>query len=236
MCTTSTPAGSTSPAVLPAIRVTSAPRWAATRAIAYPCLPELRLPMKRTGSRGSRVPPAVTSTFTPARSQRQGVGAVEQQLGERGDLLGLGKPARAGVGAGEPARRRFEHHRTATTQGGDVVDRGGVEPHLGVHGRREQHRTPRGQQRRGQQVVGAARGGTGQQVGGRRCDHDEVGLLADADVRDLVRRPRTPRCGRVAPTAPRRWRRRRSFSADSVGTTRTECPASVSCRTTEHAL
>ena len=28
----------------------------------------LRLPMKRTGSIGSRVPPAVTSTLTPARS------------------------------------------------------------------------------------------------------------------------------------------------------------------------
>lgn len=32
--TTSTPAGSISPAVCPAIRVTSAPRWAATRATA----------------------------------------------------------------------------------------------------------------------------------------------------------------------------------------------------------
>ncbi len=46
--------------------VTSAPRAAASAAIAYPIFPEERLPMKRTGSIGSRVPPAVTSTFQPS--------------------------------------------------------------------------------------------------------------------------------------------------------------------------
>src|SRR5258705_8698139 len=46
--------------------VTRAPRATAVRANAYPCLPEDRLPRYRTGSSGSRVPPAVTTTCRPA--------------------------------------------------------------------------------------------------------------------------------------------------------------------------
>ena len=49
----------------------AAPRAAASSAMAWPCLPDERLPMKRTGSMGSRVPPAVTSTCSPARSWRR---------------------------------------------------------------------------------------------------------------------------------------------------------------------
>ena len=55
-----------------------------------------------------------------------------------------------------------------------------------MHRGGEQHRTSRGQQRRGEQIVGAARNGAGQQVSGGRCDHDEIGFLPDADVRHLV--------------------------------------------------
>ena len=48
------------------------------------------------------------------------------------------------------------------------------------------HRAARGQQRVGEQVVGEAVGGLGQQVGGGRRDDHQVGVLADADVRHLV--------------------------------------------------
>ncbi len=65
--TTLTPAGS-GRLTLALIRVTSAPRAAAARARAYPCRPEDRLPRNRTGSRYSRVPPAETTTWRPARS------------------------------------------------------------------------------------------------------------------------------------------------------------------------
>ncbi|SKW17461.1 Uncharacterised protein [Mycobacteroides abscessus subsp. abscessus] len=43
--------------------------------MAYPCLPELRFPIKRTGSRGSRVPPASRSSARPvaARESRSAV-------------------------------------------------------------------------------------------------------------------------------------------------------------------
>ena len=52
---------------LAATRVTSAPRRAARSARASPIRPEERLPMKRTGSIGSRVPPAETSTRRPSQ-------------------------------------------------------------------------------------------------------------------------------------------------------------------------
>src|SRR5579884_1960113 len=51
-----------------AMTVTSAPRATAAAASAYPCRPEERLPRYRTGSRGSRVPPAEMTTRSPSRS------------------------------------------------------------------------------------------------------------------------------------------------------------------------
>ena len=107
-------------------------------------------------------------------------------MGQRGDLFGLGQPSGAAVGPGESAGRRLEDDGAATAQRGHVVDGGGVEPHLGVHRGCEQHRTSGGQQRGGQQVVGPARDGAGQQVRGGGRDDDEVGFLPDPDMRDLV--------------------------------------------------
>ena len=60
------PAGAGSE-TLAAMTVTSAPRRAAAAANDSPIRPEERLPMYLTGSIGSRVPPAVTSTRTPAQ-------------------------------------------------------------------------------------------------------------------------------------------------------------------------
>ena len=122
----------------------------------------------------------------PGQVIGQRIAAGQQELGQRGDLLGLGQPAGTAVRAGEPARRRFEDDGAAAAQSGDVFDGGRVQPHLGVHGGREQHRTTRGQQRRGQQVIGAPGDGAGQQVGGGRSDDHQIGLLADAHVRHLV--------------------------------------------------
>ncbi len=52
---------------LAATTVTLAPRRWASSASASPIRPDERLPTKRTASIGSRVPPAVTSTFKPSR-------------------------------------------------------------------------------------------------------------------------------------------------------------------------
>ncbi len=64
-------------------RTTSAPRMAARPASACPCLPEERFPMNRTGSMGSRVPPAVTNTFIPCRSPEEPRTATAARRGSR---------------------------------------------------------------------------------------------------------------------------------------------------------
>ena len=158
---------------------------------------------------------------------RQGVVALQQQLGQGGDLFGFGEPARAAVRAGEPPGGGFEHHGPAAAQRGHVVDGGRVLPHLGVHRRREQHRTSRGEQGRGQQIVGAAVHGPGQQVGGGGRDDDQVSLLAEGDMRNRGTSSKTPVCtgwpesaSKVAAPTKR--------NAASVGMTRTSWPASVS--------
>ena len=65
--TRSTPYGVAS-ATGPQTSVTAAPRSRAASAIANPIFPEDRLPMNRTGSIGSCVPPALTTMRRPARS------------------------------------------------------------------------------------------------------------------------------------------------------------------------
>jgi hypothetical protein len=102
------------------------------------------------------------------------------------DLLGLGQPARSGVGPGEPAGGGLDHQRAAGSQRADVGLGSRVLPHLGVHCRREHDRTPRGEQGIGQQIVGEPVRGLGQQIGGGRGDDYEIGVLADPDVWHLV--------------------------------------------------
>ena len=123
----------------------------------------------------------------PAGEVGRGRGAAGQHpAADREDLGGLGQPALAGVGAGEPADGGLEDDDAAAAQGGDVGLGGGVLPHLGVHRGREDDRAAGGEQGVGEQVVGEAVGGPGQQVGGGRGDDDEVGLLAEPHVRHLV--------------------------------------------------
>ena len=87
-------------------------------------------------------------------------------------------------------------------QVGAVVDhllqvalRGGMRPHLAVHGRSEQQRRAgnracQAQQR--QQLASAALRQLGDEVGAGRRHHDGVGLAAQVDVGHVVVRPRVP--------------------------------------------
>ena len=56
-------------AIFALTRTTSAPRLRAAFAIARPCFPLELLPIYRTGSIASRVPPAVTKILLPKRSE-----------------------------------------------------------------------------------------------------------------------------------------------------------------------
>ena len=78
---------------------TVAPRRLAARASAQPIRPEEALPRKRTGSRCSRVPPALMATVSPARS-RSAARRGQRRVGQHGDrhheqLGRVGQPTRA---------------------------------------------------------------------------------------------------------------------------------------------
>ena len=144
----------------------------------------------------------------PGQFVRKPIRPVEQQLSERGDLLGPGsRPAPLS----EPVRRpeAGSSTRAPAAQRRDVRHGGRVEPHLGVHGGREHHRTPRGEQRGGQQVVCPTWNGARQQVGRGRCDDTRSASWPSARAAPRRRRRRPP----VAPadrTVPRTSRRRRT--------------------------
>ncbi len=186
-----------------------------------------RFPMKRTGSRCSRVPPALTATRRPVRSRLAArpaiLGSARIERRPR-TARGLRQPAGTQIGTGEPARVRVDHHGTALAQGGHVGLGRRVQPHLGVHGRREQNRRPRGEQHVGQQVVGPAGGGSGEQVRGRGGDDHQVGLLAELDMWHQVRVFEHPVCtGR--PDSAAQVAVPTNSSAAAVGTTVTSCPS-----------
>ena len=78
------------------------------------------------------------------------------------------RPLPVSAPVSRPSAGSMTRH-AALAQRGDVGLGGGVLPHLGVHRRGEDHRAAGGQQRVGEQVVGQAVGGLGQQVGGGRA-------------------------------------------------------------------
>ena len=208
---------------LAATRSTSAPRSTAARARAQPIRPEERLPRNRTGSRCSRVPPALTTTRRPARSRAAArctiEGSVSTAVATAASSAGSG--SRPGPVSG-PVSRPESGSTTMQPRDRERVDvglGGRVQPHLGVHRRSEDDRAVGGQQGGGEQVVGPAGGGPGQQIGGGRCDEHQVGLLTEPDVRHLVHVVEHRRVHRACPTGRPRWRRRRTRSAAAVGIT-----------------
>src|SRR5664280_903376 len=182
--TTVTPAGNGT-ARLAATSVTSAPRAAAVLASATPWRPDERLPRKRTGSRCSRVPPALTTTWRPARSARSP--ATPRASTNRATAkISVGSGSRPAPESAPVRRPTAGSSTTALRQRGDVDPGGRVFPHLGMHRRRVHHRARHREQRRGQQVVGPTGGGARQQVSGGGGHQREFGLPAEAHVRHGV--------------------------------------------------
>ena len=107
--------------------------------------------MNRTGSRSSTVGPGRDEQ--PRAPVERASRGVSMRLGRLDDRVGLGQPAFADPAAGEIAVARFDEPHAAAPQQRHVGLHGGVLPHVGVHGRRDEHRRPRGQVERGQEVV-----------------------------------------------------------------------------------
>ena len=199
--------------------------------------------MYRTGSIGSRVPPAVTRRVPPpsdrpGRARRGRVPRRRQDRSRGGhDVGGVGQPSCTDVAPGQAPARRLDHVHPSPSQQGDVVGHRRVLPHLGVHGRAEQHRRPGGQ--RAWRSAGPRRSRR------RRCRSGgpwpgrpriRSALLPQPGVRDGLRF--------VPERGPYRLRRqgREGDGADEAGgapgscTGLTKAPASISRRHTSTAL
>jgi hypothetical protein len=114
-----------------------------------------------------------------ARVEAERVGDLEP------DHFGLGQAAGAELAAGHLAFVGLHHPHPGLAQPLDVARRRGVLPHPHVHRRHREHGLVGGEDQRGGEIVGDPRGHLGEEVGGRRADHHEVGLAAELDVADL---------------------------------------------------
>ena len=201
--TTSTPAADGRGVVVTS--VTFAPRAAASSASAWPCLPEDRLPMKRTGSIGSRVPPAVTSTRSPARS-----GSVSARSTAATIVAGSARRPAPTVAPGQASLFGRHEVHAAAGKHAQVVLHSRVLPHLGVHGRADHDGRASGEQRGGEEVVRDPRGVGADEPGGGRAPRPRRRRPARCACAGSGRRRRTARCGPARTPAPRTWCGRRT--------------------------
>src|SRR5215213_8001299 len=96
--------------------------------------------MKRTGSIGSRVGPAVT-TMRSFTSRDQIILTAQKELRAESNLIHLPQTAHAFVTTGEHSFFRSDEMDAARCELRDVFLSGGMFPHLSVHGRRDENRS-----------------------------------------------------------------------------------------------
>ena len=155
--------------------------------------------MKRTGSIGSAVPPALTTMCQPARS------AGPARARARGAQGRIGLADGRAAGPPRPRHRRARRSRQAVPRpprrmpGGrprarrrvaerpqplDVRDGGGMLVHLAVHRRRDDDRRAGGEAGRGHDVVGEPVRHRRQPARRGRRDEDGIGRVRGDDVAD----------------------------------------------------
>jgi hypothetical protein len=108
----------------------------------------------------------------------------QQTRDVRGDDFRVRQTPRAGHAAGQVAAAGFHDGVPALAQNLQVGARGGVLPHVYVHGGRHHHRADESQVHRGEKIVGQPMGHLGHQVGRRRSDRQDLVLLGHGDVFD----------------------------------------------------
>ena len=194
---------------LAATRVTSAPRRAARSARAKPIRPLERLPMKRTESIGSRVPPARDqhSQAVPRPARRRGAAPRPRRAGAQatGSLPTPYSPREASA----PSSGSITAD-AALAQGRQVRLRRRVAVHPVVHRRGDSARRGAGEERGGEHRVGDAR---------RRAWRSCWPRPARPGRRRRWRRPRGGRSGRGrGPRSPGKAPRSGSRSNSSIRT------------------
>ncbi len=176
-----------------ATSVTWAPRRAACRASAKPILPDERLPMKRTLSIGSRVPPAVTSTRTPSSRPSPGARSCVASAASQAAKSSAGSGSRPTPCSPWEASSPSPGARYGHAARGSAAPGWPAWPGADTSGRSSRARrrpAARGERRRGQQVVCLAVGQLGDRIGAGRRDQIGIGPLDQRQVRDRRARRR----------------------------------------------
>ena len=221
------PPAAASTSTLAATTVTRAPRSSAASAMAAPIRPVERLPMKRTGSIASRVPPAVTTTWRPARSASRAGPTRGGRAAGSGARTGRSATAATTASTIAPSSASrptpswpdasgpdagLDDRVAERPQPRDVGDGGRMAPHVAVHGRCDHDRRRRRQARRGHDVAGQAARHRPEPVRGGRRDDDHVRRVGDDDVADPAVGQQVEHVGldRVARQGGERQRRRRT--------------------------
>ena len=161
------------------------PRGAPRRAArAMPMRPLERLPMKRTGSIGSRVPPAVTSTRRPSQG-RSPVGSAASTRASRRSGSGRRPRPNSPREASLPSSGSITS-TPALAQRRQVRLGRRVGVHAVVHRRGDQARRRAGEEGGGQHRVGDAGGQLGDRVGRGGGDQEGVAVGGQLEVADRV--------------------------------------------------
>ena len=87
---------------------------------------------------------------------------------------------------GHLARIRPDETDAVLGQRRDIPAGRRMRPHARVHRRRDEHRRVGGEKHRRGEVVGEAVRHLAHEIGGRRRDHDQVGLARQPDMTDIV--------------------------------------------------
>ena len=162
--------------------------------------------MKRTGSIGSLVGPEVTSTRLPASDPPLRMIASTAAAISSGSAM---RPVPASPrSAISPAFGPMTRTPSAL-QLREVALRRLRRPHMRVHRRRQQDRLVGRQQHGGREIVGVATRHFRDQVGGRRRDHDHIGVARQADMADIKLALRIEQIGIGALAGQRAGRKRR---------------------------
>ena len=135
---------------------------------------------KRTGSISSQVGPAVTRIVCAGEIVAQ----TEHVANFLGDGFGGGEASCARHAAGEIAFVGIDDMNAARAQRREIFLRGGVLPHVDVHGGRDDDGSLRGEIERGEKIVGDAVREFPEDVGGGGRDEKKIDALRDGDVFD----------------------------------------------------
>jgi len=156
-------------------------RAAAAAAMAWPCLPDERLAMKRTGSIGSLVGPDVTSRRMPVS------GPALRNIASTAAAISSGSAMRPTPASPGSASRRCLGRRCECRRMQVAPDCAwSLWPtHPRIHRRRNEDRLVGGKQHGGGEIVGVAACHFGQKIGRRRGNHDKVGIAREADMADI---------------------------------------------------